>query len=85
MHYQYSTYFVESSEQIASQRFKEEFLLRIPLKPSGGFGKFGRWKLSISTEFDSCSCVRDWSKSSSEIDANESAEIPRHKELWGRW
>lgn len=36
------THLVKSSEHIASQRFSEEFFLRIPLKAFGGLGKFGR-------------------------------------------
>lgn len=35
-------HFVESSEQMESQRFSEELFLRIPRKEFGGEGKFGR-------------------------------------------
>ena len=59
---------------MASQRFNEEFFLRIPLKAFGGDGKFGKWKLLIFTELNSCICERDSSKASSVIATNESVE-----------
>lgn len=72
---------VKSSEQIASHRFNEELFLRIPLKAFGGFGKFGRWKLLILIELDSCSCKRDFRKASSLMPTNGSGETPYKNDI----
>jgi hypothetical protein len=64
--------------QIASHRLNEELFLRIPLKAFGGAGKFGRQKLTTSTEFTSFSCPSEFSKVSSLIPPNDSAKIHEH-------
>lgn len=70
-----------SSEHMTSQRFSESLFMRIPLKVFGGFGKFGRLKLLISTEFMSSRWESEFSKASAVIPANEPASLTINR-LW---
>lgn len=68
------THFTESSEHIVSHRLNDELFMRMPLKEFGGLGKFGRWNSSMSTELNPWTSVSEYSKFSSVIPANESAD-----------
>lgn len=88
------TYSIKSSVQIASHRLNEELFVRIPLKAFGGAGKFGRQRLTTSTELTPFSCPSEFRKVLSLIPPKDSARIHlsiliiswlAKNRKWGKW